>query len=83
MLHLLFGSLGFACLIGACFVIAYSCHGRTGRRGAVSSGAVGVVFTAGIAGIAGIATGAADAQRIWVAHNRLARSRFGRLVLPD
>jgi hypothetical protein len=57
MLHLLFGSLGFACLIAACFVIARSYHRRADRRGAIASAAVGVVFTAGFAGIA---TGAAS-----------------------
>jgi Protein of unknown function (DUF998) len=57
MLHLLFGSLGFACLIAACFVIARSYHRRKDRGGAVASGAVGVVFAAGFAGIA---TGAAS-----------------------
>lgn len=58
MLHLLFGSLGFACLIAACFVIARSYHRRADRRDAVASGAVGVVFAVGFAGIA---TGAASA----------------------
>lgn len=52
MLHLLFGSLGFACLIAACFVIARSYHRRADRRRAIASGAVGVVFAAGFAGIA-------------------------------
>jgi hypothetical protein len=52
MLHLVFGSLGFACLIAACFVIARSYHRREDRRSAVASAAVGVVFTAGFAGIA-------------------------------
>jgi hypothetical protein len=52
MLHLLFGSLGFACLIAACFVLARSYHRRTDRRAAVASGAVGLVFAAGFAGIA-------------------------------
>ena len=40
MLHLLFGSLGFACLIAACLVIARSYHRRADRRGAVASGVV-------------------------------------------
>lgn len=57
MLHLLFGSLGFVCLIAACFVIARSYYRRADRRGAVASGAVGVAFAAGFAGIA---TGAAS-----------------------
>jgi hypothetical protein len=52
MLHLLFGSLGFACLIAACFVIARTYHRRANRRSAVASAAVGVVFAAGFAGIA-------------------------------
>lgn len=59
LLHLLFGSLGFACLIAACFVIARSYHRRTDLRGAVASGAVGVLFAAAFAGIATGATGAA------------------------
>jgi Protein of unknown function (DUF998) len=57
MLHLLFGSLGFACLIAACFVIARSYHRRAARRAAAASRVVGVVFAAGFAGIA---TGAAS-----------------------
>jgi Protein of unknown function (DUF998) len=57
MLHLLFGSLGFACLIAACLVIARSYHRRADRRGAVASGVVGFVFAVGFAGIA---TGAAS-----------------------
>jgi len=57
IMHLLFGTLGFACLIAACFVIARSYRRRTRRRGAVASGVVGVVFAAGFAGIA---TGAAS-----------------------
>jgi hypothetical protein len=57
MLHLLFGSVGFACLIAACLVIARSYHRRADRRGAVASGAVGIVFAVGFAGIA---TGAAS-----------------------
>jgi hypothetical protein len=56
-MHLLFGSLGFACLIAACFVIARSYYRRADRRRALVSGAVGVVFAAGFAGIA---TGAAS-----------------------
>ena len=57
MLHLLFGSLGFACLIAACFVVARSYRRQARRRGAAASFAVGVVFAAGFAGIA---TGAAS-----------------------
>lgn len=56
-LHLVFGSLGFACLIAACFVIARSYRRRADRRGAIASRAVGVVFTAAFTGIA---TGAAS-----------------------
>lgn len=57
MLHLLFGSLGFACLIAACLVIARGYHRRADRRSAVASGVVGIVFAVGFAGIA---TGAAS-----------------------
>ena len=57
MVHLLFGSLGFACLIAACFVVARSYHRRADRRGAVAAATVGAVFAAGFAGIA---TGAAS-----------------------
>jgi hypothetical protein len=57
VLHLLSGSLGFACLIAGCFVIARSYHRRADRRRAVACRAVGVVFAAGFAGIA---TGAAS-----------------------
>ena len=52
MLHLLSGSIGFVCLVAACFVIARSYRMRADRRAAVVSGAVGVVFAAGFAGIA-------------------------------
>jgi Protein of unknown function (DUF998) len=52
IMHLMFGTIGFACLIGACFVVARSYHRRACRRGAVASALVGVVFTAGFAGIA-------------------------------
>lgn len=51
-MHVVFGSLGFACLIAACFVIARAYHRRADRRSALASGAVGVVFAAGFAGIA-------------------------------
>lgn len=51
-MHLLFGSLGFACLIAACFVIARSYYRRADTTRALVSGAVGVVFAAGFAGIA-------------------------------
>jgi hypothetical protein len=59
MLHVLFGSLGFACLIAACFVIARGYHRRAGRRGAIASGAVGTAFAVGFAGIATGAAGVA------------------------
>ncbi len=57
-LHLLAGSIGFACLIAVCFVIARSYAHRDHGRAAVASRAVGVVF--GLA-FAGIVTGAATA----------------------
>jgi hypothetical protein len=57
-LHLLAGSIGFACLIAACFVIARSYAHREQRRAAVVSRAVGVVFAVTFAAIA---TGAASA----------------------
>jgi len=57
-LHLLVGSIGFACLIGVCFVIARSYAHREHHRAAVVSRAVGVVFAAAFAGIA---TGAGSA----------------------
>ena len=56
-LHLLAGSIGFACLIAACFVIARSYNRREHHRAAVVSRAVGVVFAVAFAGIA---TGAAS-----------------------
>jgi hypothetical protein len=51
-LHVVFGSIGFACLIAACFVFAraYTRRGRT--RAAVLSRVVGVVFAIAFAGIA-------------------------------
>jgi hypothetical protein len=52
MLHLLSGSLGFACLIAACFVMARSYRRRGERRAAAASAVVGVGFAAGFAGIA-------------------------------
>ena len=57
-LHLLAGSIGFACLIAACFVIARSYAHREQHRAAVVSRAVGVVFAVAFAGIA---TGAGSA----------------------
>lgn len=52
--HLIAGSIGFACLIAACFVLARRWHGTL----AVFSRVTGVVF---LAGFAGIATGAGSA----------------------
>jgi hypothetical protein len=53
MLHLAFGSIGFACLIAACFVVARM-HARRGcRRAAVTSRVIGAAFTVAFAGIAG------------------------------
>ena len=51
-LHLLAGSIGFACLIAACFVIARSYARRDQRRAAAASRAVGMVFAVAFAGIA-------------------------------
>jgi hypothetical protein len=59
MAHLMCGSLGFACLIAACFVIARSYHRRAERRAAAASAVVGVVFAAGFAGIASGSAGEA------------------------
>jgi uncharacterized membrane protein YtjA (UPF0391 family) len=59
MLHLLSGSVGFACLIAACLVTARAFR-RAGRRGwAVYSLMAGVVLLAGFAGIASGSHGAA------------------------
>jgi hypothetical protein len=57
-LHLLAGSIGFACLIAACFVIARGYALREQQHAAVVSRAVGAVFAVAFAGIA---TGAASA----------------------
>ena len=51
-LHLVSGSIGFGCLIAACFVIARSYARRGQRRAAVVSRVVGIVFGAAFAGIA-------------------------------
>jgi hypothetical protein len=52
MLHLVTASVGFACLIAACVVLARRCSAE-GRRGwAAYSWATGVVFLAGFAGVA-------------------------------
>lgn len=56
-LHLAFGSVGFACLIAGCFVIAHSYARRRRPRAAALSRVVGAVF--GVA-FAGIATGAGN-----------------------
>lgn len=56
-LHLVFGSLGFACLIAACFVLARAYQRWTQRQAAVASLLVGIVFTLAFVGIA---TGAAS-----------------------
>jgi hypothetical protein len=57
-LHLLFGSLGFICLIAACFVMAQHYRQRANRSAAVASRAVGLIFAVAFAGIA---TGAGNA----------------------
>jgi Protein of unknown function (DUF998) len=57
-LHLLAGSIGFACLIAVCFVIARSYARREQHRAAAVSRAVGVLFAVAFAGIA---TGAGNA----------------------
>lgn len=51
-LHILFGSIGFACLIAACFVIARAYTRRGQGRAAMLSRVVGVVFAIAFAGIA-------------------------------
>ena len=51
-LHLVSGSIGFGCLITACFVIARSYARRGQHRAAVVSRVVGIVFGAAFAGIA-------------------------------
>jgi hypothetical protein len=52
VLHLVAGSVGFAFLIAACFVIAHG-YARSGnQRAAVASRAVGVCFAVAFAGIA-------------------------------
>jgi Protein of unknown function (DUF998) len=58
-LHLLAGSIGFACLIAVCFVIARSYARREHHRAAAVSRAVGVLFAVAFAGIA---TGAGNAE---------------------
>lgn len=51
-LHLMAGSIGFACLIAACLVVARSYAGRGQRRAAVASRVVGVAFAVAFVGIA-------------------------------
>jgi hypothetical protein len=51
-LHLLFGSIGFGCLIATCFVIARAYNRRGQYRAAVISTVVGIVLGAAFAGIA-------------------------------
>jgi Protein of unknown function (DUF998) len=51
-LHLLSGSIGFACLIAACFVVARMYARRGNRRAAVASRVIGAAFTVAFAGIA-------------------------------
>lgn len=50
--HLVGGSIGFACLIAACFVIARSYARRGAPRMAIVSRAVGVLFAVSFIGIA-------------------------------
>jgi hypothetical protein len=52
MLHLLSGSLGFACLIAACFVIAHGLSTRGSRRPALIARLVGGLFAFAFVGIA-------------------------------
>jgi hypothetical protein len=51
-LHLVFGSIGFACLIAACFGTARLYSRRGQRRAAVLARVTGTVFTVAFAGIA-------------------------------
>lgn len=51
-LHLLTGSIGFACLIAASFVIARMYARRGHRRTAIASRVIGAVFTVAFAGVA-------------------------------
>jgi hypothetical protein len=52
MLHLVAASVGFACLIAACAVLARRLSGEGRRMWAVYSWATGVVFLAGFVGVA-------------------------------
>jgi hypothetical protein len=58
-LHLLSGSIGFACLIAACFVIARMYARRGHRHAAVASRVIGAAITVAFAGIASGASNAA------------------------
>jgi len=60
-LHVASGSLGFACLIAACFVIARSYSRGDQHRAAVASRIVGVAFAVAFGGVA---TGAGSAAII-------------------
>lgn len=51
-LHVMAGSIGFACLIAACFVVARSYAGRGQGRAALVSRVIGAVFAVAFAGIA-------------------------------
>ena len=51
-LHIASGSIGFACLIAACFVIARGYHRRDQQGAAIASRAVGVAFVLSFLGIA-------------------------------
>jgi hypothetical protein len=57
--HLAGGSIGFACLIAACFVVARSYARRGAPRISILSRAVGVVFAVSFIGIASGASNAA------------------------
>jgi Protein of unknown function (DUF998) len=52
MLHLLSGSLGFVCLVGACFVVARGMSMRGAARAAIVARLVGGLFTLAFAAIA-------------------------------
>jgi hypothetical protein len=58
-LHLLSGSIGFACLIAACFVIARMYARRGHGHAAIASRVIGAAFTVAFAGIASGAGNAA------------------------
>jgi len=51
-LHLLGGSLGFVCLIGACFVVARAMSSSGAPRAAIAARLVGGFFTLAFAGLA-------------------------------